>query len=145
MGYYIDVRSADFHVSAKQVDRLRVAVNTDMGRGFMTIHEVFDAFSWTVDLDESGAITSINSDEMIRLDEDEELFMNVIVPYVQSGSYIEYEAGDGIYRRHFDGKKMHILEAEITFPDPPKAHEERRPRKSRTSSKAGRPSRGTPR
>ena len=123
MGYTVDFRGADFFIPAKKVSAAIKAINMAQHRSspFEDLCDAFLFHGFKIDLDYGFNVCAIEAaDGPIDLGDAGEIMLNAIAPFVRKGSYIEYEGGDGIYRRHFDGKKMHILEGEVIFPDPPK-------------------------
>lgn len=144
MGYCMDNRGGVFFISKENVPRAlqaikNLATQTHRGGGgsygpgkkvvkhfswvetneitnAKNIEEVFEAWSWTAEVDRKGNVTDIyfNSEKI----GDEAILFEAIAPYVKDGSYIEMSGEDSaIWRWAFKDKEMYEESAVLDWDD----------------------------
>ena len=113
MGYYVDQRSQHIQINAADLPAAQAAVDPEGEYPSLEEWLVDHEFEPTYDTD--GDIVGLDFLSDRHGDEDEVL--TALAPFVASGSWIEWLGAEGeVYRHVFDGRKVEIVYATVSFP-----------------------------
>jgi len=128
MGYYIQQRTTQFCIKAKNQTKALVAVKGLVGQEPIGAHfswvgnfsdadsfqEVMEEWRWEVEFNERGDVIDLffNGQKL----GDDELLFQTIAPFVEAGSYIEILGEEGeMWRWAFDDKECTELSPTIIW------------------------------
>lgn len=122
MSYYINQRDCDFVIKAKNMpkayDALRELIDKGMQWPLYSIDEFrksIKRFEYDVNFNREGDCVDIFKEGLLVYDEE---ILNSIAPYVEHGSFIEFEGEDGyLWRYVFTHGEMHEVSGKIVWED----------------------------
>jgi hypothetical protein len=103
MGYYMNQRDSNFCIKRENVgaahDALKTLMTAEWGdvkiiKKSRTLAEAFEELGWRLEMDDDGDVIDIHF-EGKKAGGDETVYFDLVAPYVDKGSFGDYEAREG--------------------------------------------------